>query len=153
MLHIAIGGAGPLQTAPPLMDDAVNMSLAQRFRRRLIDTPRWFLEGIAIRDYPLVRVEWVSLCATAGLVILRAAEAEPEVFCLLLSGVESEEELASVRVHAPMFEPLWQKVEAMAPGSRAVSLYRTPSWAANPSVTTILGALANAFFAQFGVSE
>lgn len=81
MLHVGLGGRefeGVLP-APVLADGAISMSLVQRFRRRLIETPGHFLEGIEIEGHPLIRFQWIALCPTARMAMLRGAGPDPEV--------------------------------------------------------------------------
>ena len=153
MLHVGLGGEefeGVLP-APVLADGEISVSLVQRFRRRLLETPTHFLEGIEIQDYPLIRLQWVSLCPTAGMVLLRGATADPEVWCVLLNGVEDEQEIESVKAHMPMFRDRWSRID-QAERPIAVAGYLSPTWLANPAVVTVLGAFANSYFAQFGES-
>lgn len=153
MLHVGLGGRefeGVLP-APVLADGAISMSLVQRFRRRLIETPGHFLEGIEIEGHPLMRFQWIALCPTAGMALLRGAGPDPEVWCLLLNGLEDEQEMEMIKPHVPMFQERWERVEA-AQRPIAVAGYLSPTWLANSAVVTVLGAFANSYFAQFGES-
>ena len=153
MLHVGLGGTEfeGVMPAPVLSDAAISVSLVQRFRRRLIETPGHFLEGIEVQGHPLIRLQWIALCATAGMVLLRGGSADPDVWCLLLNGLEDEQEIQMLRAHVPMFQDRWERIEH-APRPVAVAGYLSPTWLANPAVVTVLGAFANSFFAQFGES-
>ncbi len=151
MLHIALGGKEfkGVRAADPLHGAGRFMSLSAGFHQKLLDAPAHLMASITIPDYPLVRLQWISLCQTAGLALLRSGSPEPDVFFLLLNGLESEEELATIRSAVPALIPHWPKIEA-AGRPVAVAGYTTPSRMADPAVATVLWALANAHFTQFG---
>lgn len=85
MLHMGLGGREFEGVRPasllPNPDDSA--ALCQRFRRLLTATPAHFLEQVEIRRHPLIRLQWVALCRTAGLVLLRSGTPDPDVYCLL----------------------------------------------------------------------
>src|SRR5690606_7939389 len=114
-------------------------------------TPAHFLEQVEIRRHPLIRLQWVSLCRTAGLVLLRSGTPDPEVYCLLLNGLEDADDIETVKRHTPMLHAHWRVIsEASRP--LAVSGYTTPSRMRDSAVVTTLGSFANAYFTQFGES-
>src|SRR5687768_10479243 len=95
MLHIGLGGEEFNGIAPaallPNPDDSA--ALGRRFRKLLIAFPVHFLEDVEIRDHPLIRLQWIALCRTAGLVLLRSGTPTPDVYCLLLNGLEDADDI------------------------------------------------------------
>lgn len=153
MLHIGLGGREfeGVRPASLLTNPDDSAALCQRFRKLLTATPIHFLEDVKILSHPLIRLQWVSLCRTAGLVLLRSGTPHPDVYCLLLNGLEDADEIESIKRHSPMFHPHWQVIsEALRP--IAVSGYTTPSRMTDSAVVTTLGSFANAYFTQFGES-
>lgn len=93
MIPIGLGGSefNGIHSAPLLPNPDDSAALSQRFRRLLTATPQHFMEAIEVEGHPLVRLQWVSLCQTAGLVLLRSGDPLPDVYCLLLNGLEDTE--------------------------------------------------------------
>ena len=152
-LHIGLGGpelAGQ-HPAPLLRDPGLSASLCQRLRKQLLDFPLHFLFAIELEGFPLIRLQWVSLCKTAGILLLRSGKIDPDVFGLLLNGVESEDEMRLIHQHAPPLRPHWQRI-LDAPRPLAVFGYYQLSRLKDPALATVLGAFANSYFAQFGTS-
>lgn len=153
MLHIGLGGTefNGVRPAPLLPNPDDSAALGQRFRKLLIANALHFLEEVEILRFPLIRLQWISLCRTAGLVLLRSGTPTPDVYCLLLNGLEDADEVDTVKRHAPMFHAQWQIIsEASRP--LGITGYTTPSRMADGAVVTTLGAFANAYFTQFGES-
>lgn len=94
----------------------------------------------------------MSLCKTSGLVVLRSGRAAPEVMCLLLTGLESEDDIGLIRRHTPMFVPHWPRVETATRPLGVCGCY-SPSIMADSAVQTVLVSFANAQFALLGVGE
>ena len=139
-----------VEVAPRLPDPASRL-LGRKFQRDLPDFPVHFVGTVRLPGFPLIRLQWVALCKTAGILLLRSGRIDPDVFSLLLNGLESEDEMALIRQHAPPFWPHWQKVlDADRP--LAVYGHYRPSRMRDSAVSTVLGAFANAYFAQFGTS-
>lgn len=153
MLHIGLGGEefNGVPPAPLLPNPDDSAALGQRFRKLLIAFPVHFLEDVVIRGHPLIRLQWVSLCRTAGLVLLRSGTPTPDVYCLLLNGLEDADEIETVKRHTPMFHAYSQVISEASP-PLAVSGYTTPSRMTDSAVVTTLNAFANAYFTQFGES-
>jgi hypothetical protein len=70
----------------------------------------------------------------------------------LLTGLESEDDLETVRRHAPMFQPYWPRVES-ADRPLSVCGYYSPSLMTDPAVHTVFTTFANALFSLLGVGE
>jgi hypothetical protein len=136
---------------PPLLTRQ-GPALLRNFRRTLLDYPQHFIQQVRLSGHPLLWVDWVALCKTAGLVVLRSGRPAPEAFCLLLTGLESEDDLETIRRHATMFRRHWPKVES-AVRPLAVCGYNSPSLMANSAVHTVFSTFANALFALLGVGE
>ncbi|MGH8402554.1 MAG: hypothetical protein ACRESO_03985, partial [Gammaproteobacteria bacterium] len=73
--------------APATANPRHSADLGQRFRRLLLTFPVHFLDIVEIPDAPRIDLQWVTLCPSAGLVLLRSGNPEPDVFALLLNGL------------------------------------------------------------------
>lgn len=151
-LHIALG---PNVTKPPQLaaklPNPASAILGQKFRQRLNEFPLHFLALAPFEGFATIAVQWVALTKTTGLVLLRSGNADPDVIGLLLNGVESQEEMQLVRQNTPMFWHRWEQITELSK-PLAVFGYGRPERAEDAAVTTVLGAFANAYFAQFGTS-
>src|SRR5687768_15263950 len=109
-MHIGLGGAEfrGVKPGPLLPDPEVSAALGQHFRRLLLAWPVHFFDRVEVRDHPLLRLQWVSMCRTAGLLLMRSGSPDPNVFVLLLNGLEDADEFDTVRRHTPMFENHWE---------------------------------------------
>jgi len=152
-LHIALGGPEFEGTAPaPILPDAnTNVGLCRHFRQQLLEFPLHFVGCVRVEGYPLIRMQWVALGKTAGLVLLRSGLPDLDVFSLLLNGVETGEEMALIRRHAPPLWRCWQAVSD-APRPLAAHGYFRVSRMLDRAVSTTLAVFANCYFAQFGTS-
>src|SRR2546430_2639173 len=95
VLHIALGGREfeGARPAERLIEPDPSPQLCRRFRKDLFTTPIHFMADIRLAGFPLIGFQWLALCTTAGLVMLRSGRADPDVFSLLLNGLESEDEM------------------------------------------------------------
>jgi len=152
-LHIGLGGREFEGQHPAglLPDPDLSAALCRRFRQELFDFPLHFLGTVRLEGFPLIRVQWVALCKTAGLILLRSGDIDPDVFSLLLNGVESADEMKMIYQHAPPLRPHWQAV-LDAPRPVAVHGYYRPSRMRDSGVVTVLSTFANSYFTQFGTS-
>ena len=153
-----VGAAGgdpgdePLRPALPLLEDDLNVSLGQTFRKRLLRTPAWFQMELSLGPAPLVRLEWTALADTAGFVRLRGAGEAPQVTAVLVNDLEDPAERVMLAETLPVFAPYWERLWAQK-GPTVLAGYASPAWLQSRPAMTVLGSLANAFFSQFGVSD
>lgn len=149
-LRIALGNF-PVGETPNLLGREA-LQLTRIFHRALLDFPQFFLQKVVVPGHPLLWLEWVALCKTAGLVVLRSGRPNPEAVCLLLTGLESLDELEAIRRHAPMFRRHWPLFESAA-RPVAVCGYISPSLLPDRAVRTVFSTFANALFSLLGVGE
>jgi hypothetical protein len=126
-------------------------ALQQRFRRLLVGFPAHFLDIIELPDNPRIDLQWVSLCPTAGLVLLRGGNPEPEVIGVMLNGLESEQDLETVRRHTPMLRGRWEEIDRLSRPT-AVNAYLQVTRMLDPAVATVLHAFASSYFDLFGTA-
>jgi len=137
--------------APTLRDPGLNAAIRQRFRKKLFDYPLHFMETARIEGFPCIRLQWIALCKTAGIVLLRSGRVDPDVFSLLLNGVETADEMKVIYQHCPALRPHWETIMS-ATRPLAVFEHHKLSRMKDPALATVLAAFADAYFAQFGTS-
>lgn len=138
--------------APATANPRHSATLVQRFRRLLLSFPVHFLDFVEIPDTGRIDVQWITLCPSAGLVLLRSGNPEPDVFALLLNGLESEQDLAVVRQHAPMLHDRWDEIDRLTRPT-AVVAYLQVARMLDPGVATVLHGFASAYFDLFGTAS
>ena len=151
-LHFGVGGVQFTGVTPATADPQHLPTLAARFKRLLIGFPVHFLDIIELPDNARVDLQWVSLCPTAGLVLLRSGNPEPDVIGLLLNGLESQEDLGVVRRHTPMLVGHWEETDRLLRPT-AVNAYLHVSRMLDPAVATVLQAFASSYFELFGTAR
>jgi hypothetical protein len=151
-LHVALGEVQLTGVAPATANPQLSAPLEQRFRRLLLAFPVHFLDIVEIPDTPRIDVQWVTLCPSAGLALLRSGNPEPDVFALLLNGLESGQDLAVVRQHAPMLRDRWDEVDRLTRPT-AVVAYLHLARMLDTGVATVLHAFASSYFDLFGTAS
>ena len=150
-LHLGVGGVQFTGITPATADPQHLPTLAARFRRLLIGFPVHFLDPVELANNARIDLQWVSLCPSAGLVLLRSGNPEPDVIGLLLNGLESVADLESVRRHTPMLRSRWDEIDRLIRPT-AVNAYFQVSRMLDPAVATVLHAFASAYFELFGTA-
>jgi hypothetical protein len=150
-LHLNVGGVQLTGIAAATADPQHIAALGQRFHRLLLAFPAHFIDLVDFPNAGRVNVQWVSLCPTAGLVLLRGANPEPDVIGLLLNGLESEQDLATVRRHAPMLRGHWDEIDRLTRPT-AINAYLQVARMLDPAAATILHAFAESYFDLFGTA-
>ena len=152
-LHIGLGGPEfeGQRPAPVIPDPDLTGALCQRFRKELLDFPLHFLGTVRVPGFPLIRIQWIALFKTAGIILLRSGDIDPDVFSLLLNGVETADEMKQIYQHVPPLWPHWQSV-LDAPRPVAVHGHYRLSRMRDSGVTTVLSTFCNSYFTQFGTS-
>ena len=136
---------------PATADPRRSAALAQRFHKLLLAFPLHFLDTVEVADGNRIALQWVALCPSAGLVLLRSGHPEPDVISLLLNGLESGQEIDAVRRHVPMLRDRWDEVDRLARPA-AINGYLQISRMLDPTIATHLHAFASAYFELFGTA-
>lgn len=152
-LHIWLGGPEftGQKAASVIRDPDLTGALCQRFHKELLEFPLHYLDAVRVPGFPLIRIQWIALFKTAGIQLLRSGGIDPDVFSLLLNGVETADEMKQIHQHVPPLWPHWQRV-LDAPRPIAVHGHYRLSRMQDPGVATVLNTFANAYFTQFGTS-
>lgn len=150
-LHLIVGGVQLTGVGPATADPQHTAALSQRFHRLLLAFPGHFIDIADFPDAGRVNVQWVSLCPTAGLVLLRGGNPEPDVIGLLLNGLESEEDMTTVRRHAPMLRDRWNEIDRLTRPT-AINSHLQVARMLDPAVATVLHAFAESYFGLFGTT-
>jgi len=150
-LHFGVGSVQFAGITPATANPHHLAALEQRFRRLLLGFPAHFLDIIELADNPRIDLQWVSLCPTAGLVLLRGGNPEPEVIGVLLNGLESGQELETVRRHTPMLRGRWDQIDRLTRPT-AVQAYFQVTRMLDPAVATVLHAFASSYFELCGTA-
>ena len=150
-LHFGVGGVQFTGITPAVADPQHLSALVARFRRLLVGFPVHFLDIIELPNNARIGLQWVSLCPTAGLVLLRSGNSEPDVISVLLNGLESQQDLETVRRHTPMLRSRWDEIDRLTRPT-SVNAYFQMARMLDPAVVTVLHAFALSYFDLFGTA-
>jgi hypothetical protein len=143
---------GGVRAARPLTDSRVITDLARQFRKSLLEMPLHFRVVVRLTGFPMMQIEWVSLCKTAGIILLRSGGPELDAVCLLLNGVETEDEIALIRQHTPELREHWKEI-VKGPRPLTVNGHFSPTRMSDSSLITAIDTFAIAYFGQFGSGD
>lgn len=138
--------------APPLVDDMA--SLTDHYRDAFRNSPNRFTSTTELEGMPPVKVQFIALCQTVGLILVHPFSSKsktPDALCLLVNGLESPQDKALVKSKTRFPPEVWKQLDA-AKKPVALNIFHVNGRMRDPATMTILMVMANVYFAQFGTS-
>jgi hypothetical protein len=153
-LYIRLGTSlADARPALPLNDDMPG--LTEHYRHALRNDPDHFKSKTQLEGFAPVKLEFTSLCQTVAMVVVEPQAQDqktPDAVCLFVNGLEAPEDVAAVKakVNFPPF--VWAQID-QSEKPVAVNVFYVNGRMREPATISVLHALANCYFAQFGTTE
>ena len=139
------------KVGPLAADDAIK--LTRKMHRALLKSPEGFVFSVRLEGLAEVRMRWEPLSTTAGAVLILPLrgpiEGPPDAVAILLTGLESADDMTRIVSRFPLTPDIWDQVQKTLKPV-AVAAFFLHGRFRDPATITTISACANAFFSSLG---